>query len=99
MTQVLSASEWLKKYRNDGCPQHGYHLADSLVKTTGYCSKCNQFWRFVRRIEMKDIPYHWYYFDIETNRPIGKVYSGRKQHGKQGSDRNKTRFREHKGNG
>ncbi len=49
--------------RNNGCPNHGYHIQDSLVKYTGYCSYCKKFWRFRRAIEVPSTPYFWYYFE------------------------------------
>lgn len=87
--RIPSATEWLKQKRNAGCPQHGFHLADSLVKYSGYCHHCDRFWVFRRRIEEKDIPYVWYYCDPETQKIIGKVYSGRQNSGKSTNKRNK----------
>jgi hypothetical protein len=88
--KLSSASEWLKLKRNEGCPQHGFHLADSLVKYSGYCSKCDQFWMFRRRIEKKDIPYWWSYFNPETHQLIGKTFTGRKNSGKSSRRETKT---------
>ena len=79
--RLLSANEWLKRNRNWGCPQHGFHIANSLVKYSGYCKHCDRFWKFVRHIEMKGIPYYWYYFNPETRQVIGEIFSG-KQNGR-----------------
>lgn len=99
MSELLSAREWLKKKRNEGCPQHGFHLANSLVKYSGYCKVCDRFWRFHRWIEKRNIPYWWYYFDPDTQKMIGKVYRGDINSGKQRNSRNKTTRSEHKGDG
>lgn len=96
--EKLSASEWLKRKRNEGCPLHGFHIPDSLVKYSGYCRHCNRFWRFTRIIEKKDIPYWWFYFDPETQTRIGEVYSGRKG-GKRTSHKNQTRPQGNRGMG
>lgn len=59
---IVSRSDWLKKYRGDKCPKHGFYIDKSLVKYTGYCKVCDKFWRFIRYIEMKKMPYYWFYF-------------------------------------
>lgn len=73
----MSSREYLTKFRNNGCPLHGFHISNSLVKYSGYCNRCNQFWRFHRAHEMKRMPYWWYYFDPETKKLIGKVFKGK----------------------
>lgn len=88
MEKELSASEWLKKHRNESCPLHGYHIARSLVRYSGYCRHCNQFWRYICYNQTKQMPYIWYYFDPETRLAIGKVFKG--QHGKRTHHQNKT---------
>lgn len=75
---ILTTKEYLMRYRNCRCPEHGYGIANSLVKYSGYCSICNQFWKFIRYIEMKDIPYYWWYFDPDNPKmKIGKCRGGR----------------------
>lgn len=89
MDKELSASDWLRKNRNEGCPLHGFHIPDSLVRYSGYCRHCNQFWRFRRWIEHKNIPYWWHYFNPETKEVVGKVFHGSKR-GKRAYSKNKA---------
>lgn len=82
MVKELSVREWLIKNRSGRCPQHGGHIPDSLVKYSGYCSHCNQFWKFRRWIEHRNIPYWWYYFNPDTREIIGECFHGSKKSGK-----------------
>lgn len=72
--RILSASEWLKKHRNEGCPLHGFHISRSLVTYSGYCRYCNRFWRYICYNEMAAMPYNWFYFDPETRKRDGDEY-------------------------
>jgi hypothetical protein len=87
--RIPSASEWLRKHRNKGCPQHGFHIAKSLVRYSGYCRHCDRFWRYFCHNDMATMPYFWYYYDPETQVAIGRAFSGR-HNGKSRNSKNKA---------
>ena len=88
--KILSASEWLRKNRDAGCPLHGFYISKSLVKYSGYCRVCNRYWRYVCHSDMTKMPYFWHYMNPETQTTDGKEYFKGYHNGKSANKRNKT---------
>lgn len=62
----LTLSEWLKKKRTCPCPNCGYKIPNSLVKTSCYCPSCDKYWKLIRNEWNWKL--NWYYFDPLKNK-------------------------------